>query len=111
MPEPANKSECLSAYPVCALAERGRRDHGPGNSVRLCRKTECQRTLWNRDVNAAINILRLFLNWAEYRAKPPLFAGMPISTGDFNVPPEASACMLRGGMNSCGLSTSTLIAK
>ena len=27
------------------------------------------------------------------------------------VPPEASACMLWGGMSSCGLSTKTIIAK
>ncbi len=26
--------------------------------------------LWNRDVNAAINILRLFLDWVEGRTKP-----------------------------------------
>jgi len=29
--------------------------------------------LWNRDVNAAINILRLFLDWVEGRSKPPEF--------------------------------------
>ncbi|DBA74950.1 TPA: hypothetical protein ACH3X1_010296 [Trebouxia sp. C0004] len=56
------------------VTERGRRDHGPESySVRLCRNTECHRTLWNRDVNAAINILRLFLDWADGRAKPPEF--------------------------------------
>ncbi|KAL3141215.1 hypothetical protein ABBQ38_003554 [Trebouxia sp. C0009 RCD-2024] len=56
------------------VTERGRRDHGPESySVRLCRNTECHRTLWNRDVNAAVNILRLFLDWAEGRAKPPEF--------------------------------------
>ena len=54
------------------LAERGCADHGPESySVRLCRNTERHRTLWNRDVNAAINILQLFLDWAEGRPKPP----------------------------------------
>ncbi|KAL3135720.1 hypothetical protein ABBQ38_006188 [Trebouxia sp. C0009 RCD-2024] len=56
------------------VTERGRRELGPESySVRLCRNTECHRTLWNRDVNAAVNILRLFLDWAEGRAKPPEF--------------------------------------
>ena len=56
------------------FAERGRRDHGPESySVRLCRNTECHRTLWNWDVNAAINILTLFLDWVEGRPKPPEF--------------------------------------
>ena len=56
------------------FAERGRRDYGPESySVRLCRNTECHRTLWNRDVNAAVNILKLFLDWVEGRPKPPEF--------------------------------------
>ncbi len=49
-----------------------RKDHGPESYiVRLCRNTESRRILWNRDVNAAINILRLFLDWVEGRSKPP----------------------------------------
>ncbi|KAA6418449.1 MAG: hypothetical protein FRX49_11609 [Trebouxia sp. A1-2] len=56
------------------VTERGRKDHGPESySVRLCRNTECRRILWNRDVNAAINILHLFLDWVEGRPKPPEF--------------------------------------
>ena len=58
----------------CTFAERGRRDRGPESySVRLCRNTECHRSLWNRDVNASATILRLFLDWAEGRPKPPEF--------------------------------------
>ena len=92
------------------FAERGRGDHGPESySMRLCRNTECHRTLWNRDVNAAVNILKLFLDWVEGRPKPPEFCRMRID-GNM-VPPEASACMLWGGMSSCGLSTKTIIAK
>ena len=56
-------------YLTCA--ERGSRDRGPYSySVRLCANTECARILWNRDVNAAINILGLFLDWVAGRAKP-----------------------------------------
>ena len=55
-------------------AERGCSDHGPNSySVRLCHNTACTRILWNRDVNAAINILRLFLDWVDGRAKPLQF--------------------------------------
>jgi transposase len=66
---------CSSKLTYARLsAERGRKDHGPESySVRLCRNTECRRILWNRDVNAAINILRLFLDWVEGRSKPPEF--------------------------------------
>ena len=58
--------------PTCGLsAERGRRDRGPNSySVRLCLNTACTRILWNRDVNAAINILRLFLDWVEESTEP-----------------------------------------
>ena len=56
------------------FADRGRRDHGPESySVRLCINTACTRILWNRDVSAAINILRLFLDWVEGRTKPSEF--------------------------------------
>ena len=66
----------------CFPSERGRREYAPENySVRLCRNTECHRTLWNRDVNAAIIIPRLFLDWA----KPPEFCRDAHCTGDVNV--------------------------
>ena len=59
---------------VVLPAERGRRDHSPKSySVRLCQNRECKRILWNRDVNAAINILRLFLDWVEGKQKPDQF--------------------------------------
>ena len=56
---------------VVGSAERGSRDRGPNSySVRLRLNTVCTRILWNRDVNAAINTLRLFLDWVEGRTKP-----------------------------------------
>ena len=65
---------CSSKLTYILSAERGRKDHGPESySVRLCRNTECRRILWNRDVNAAVNILHLFLDWVEGRPKPPEF--------------------------------------
>ena len=62
----------LKGADTCEVsAERGRRDRGLNSySVRLCLNTGCTRILWNRDVNAAINILRLFLDWVEGRTKP-----------------------------------------
>ena len=83
---------------LCLCAERGRRDHGTESySVRLCTNTECSRILWNRDVNAAINILRLFLARVNGQAKPPEFADLANEkSGQSKVPPEASACTLWG---------------
>ena len=46
------------------VAERGRRNGPESHAVRLCRHTECARMVWNRDVNAAINILDLALQYA-----------------------------------------------
>ena len=59
-----------SAYVV---AERGRRDGPESHAVRLCRHTECARMVWNRDVNAAINILDLALQYAYGLQKPQAF--------------------------------------
>ena len=64
----------LKSVNVERSACRGRSDRGPNSySVRLCHNTACTRILWNRDVNAAINILRLFLDWVDGRAKPLQF--------------------------------------
>ena len=68
--------KCIAVVDIAILccAERGDRDHDSESySVRLCTNTECARTLWNRDLNAAINILRLFLAWVNSEDKPAQF--------------------------------------
>ncbi|KAL3162962.1 hypothetical protein ABBQ32_009394 [Trebouxia sp. C0010 RCD-2024] len=69
---------CYQPMPGMGLGtdpnNRGRRDRGPRSyDVRLCTNTVCHRSLWHRDVNAAINMLRLFLIWAAGQARPPEF--------------------------------------
>ena len=57
-----------------ATGPRGKKDRDLHSySVRLCTSIECLRTLWNRDVNAAINILKLFLIWASGLPHPSEF--------------------------------------
>ena len=48
---------------------RRQRDYG----VRLCNNTECNRMIWNRDVNGSINILNLLLSWMRGDSKPVAF--------------------------------------
>ena len=43
------------------------------HSVRRCKSTNCPRTLWNRDVNAALNILHIFLHETFHSARPVVF--------------------------------------
>ena len=42
-------------------------------AVRLCQNTVCLRTVWNRNVNAAINMLNLAIAFAEGKVKPEAF--------------------------------------
>ena len=44
------------------------------HSVRRCVTANCQRTLWNRDINAALNILHIFLYEAFYGERPEVFS-------------------------------------
>ncbi|KAL3131781.1 hypothetical protein ABBQ38_007499 [Trebouxia sp. C0009 RCD-2024] len=74
-------AKCCACYqPMSGMGlgtdpnNHGRRDRGPRSyDVRLCTNTVCHRSLWHRDVNAAINMLRLFLIWAAGQARPPEF--------------------------------------
>jgi hypothetical protein len=42
-------------------------------SVRRCINNDCNRTFWNRDTNAALNILHLFLCLAQNKERPGPF--------------------------------------
>ena len=44
------------------------------HSVRRCVTANCPRTLWNRDINAALNILHIFLYEASYGERPKVFS-------------------------------------
>jgi hypothetical protein len=48
--------------------------------VRRCINSACPRTLWNRDVNAAVNILRLFLHQVKGEGRPEPFTRNKNST-------------------------------
>ena len=41
--------------------------------MRLCTNTECYRTHWNLDTNAAIAMLVLFMHWAAGMDKPAAY--------------------------------------
>ena len=41
--------------------------------IRLCESRECFRTLWQRDINAAISILGILAAWLDGRPKPAAF--------------------------------------
>eukprot|EP00835_Amoeboradix_gromovi_P000901 NODE_34_length_31639_cov_0.254375.p7 type:complete len:345 gc:universal NODE_34_length_31639_cov_0.254375:12141-11107(-) len=43
------------------------------HSVRRCKTTNCPRTLWNRDINAALNILHIFLHETLHGKRPVVF--------------------------------------
>ena len=58
---------------MCCFVDRGPRDGPVSRNVRLCNNTVCSRTCWNRDVNAAINLLRLFRSWQMGQPRPPEF--------------------------------------
>ncbi len=114
---------CSSKLSASLSAERGRKDHGPESySVRLCRNTECRRILLNRDVNAAINILHLFLDGSKADRSHqnsvelgsdlclikhrfcPSIPGDSIHRTGMVCQPEVSACMLWGShMNNIGI--------
>jgi hypothetical protein len=38
--------------------------------LRVCQNNECPRRIWDRNVSAAINILNLFVNYAEGKPRP-----------------------------------------
>ncbi len=54
-------------------AESDERRHQRDFGVRLCNDTECNRAMWNRDVNASANILNLLLAWTRGEDKPAAF--------------------------------------
>ena len=56
-----------------SAAEQGGGRRSESYAVRLCQNTECLRTVWNRDVNAAINMLNLAIAFAEGKVKPEAF--------------------------------------
>ena len=43
------------------------------HSVRRCKTTNCPRTPWNRDINAALNILHIFIHETLHSARPVVF--------------------------------------
>ena len=43
------------------------------HAVRLCKSPQCPRMVWNRDVNASINMLHLLLAFAQGEDKPAHF--------------------------------------
>ena len=51
----------------------GADDSGAIHAVRRCLNTECSRTVWNRDVNAALNIHFVFVAEALHGARPVAF--------------------------------------
>ena len=55
------------------LADNEKRRRQRNYGVRLCNNTECNRKIWNRDVNASINILNLLLSWTRGDSKPVAF--------------------------------------
>ena len=55
------------------LAENEKRRRQRNYGVRLCNNTECNRMIWNRDVNGSINILNLLLSWLRGDSKPVAF--------------------------------------
>ena len=58
--------------PFSAAGQGGGR-RSESYTVRLCQNTECLRTVWNRDVNAAINMLSLAIEFADGNVKPEAF--------------------------------------
>ncbi|KAL3143517.1 hypothetical protein ABBQ38_002321 [Trebouxia sp. C0009 RCD-2024] len=63
----------MAGMPLPSI-ERCRNDGDYSYSVRLCSNRGCERMMWNRDVNAAINMLKLFLAWTSGADKPSAFA-------------------------------------
>ncbi|KAL3148147.1 hypothetical protein ABBQ38_014429 [Trebouxia sp. C0009 RCD-2024] len=63
----------MAGMPLPSI-ERCRNDGDHSYSVRLCSNRGCERMMWNRDVNAAINVLKLFLAWTSGADKPSAFA-------------------------------------
>ncbi len=63
---------------ACKTEMKGLRTVGSGDrgnySVRQCANTECNRNVWNRDVNAAINIINLYLYQAQGILRPLEFS-------------------------------------
>lgn len=63
------RKQICPVYNAESDKRRDQRDYG----VRLCSNTECIRTMWDRDVNAAINMLTLLTAWVRREAKPAPF--------------------------------------
>ena len=54
---------------LCSACHKEMHQHRLCFGVKRCINSDCSRGFWNRDVNAAINILNLFL-WAVAFGKP-----------------------------------------
>ena len=52
----------------------GENSCGAIHGVRRCVTANCQRTLWNRDTNAALNILHIFLHEVLHGIGPVVFS-------------------------------------
>lgn len=61
----------LAAYPH--QDENGRFDMKETRNVLHCATSDCNATFWDRDVNAAINMLRLLQNEVAGHPRPPQF--------------------------------------
>ena len=66
---------CMTAGPFPLLTVLLPRTGSEGRphasyTVKMCGNVDCCRTLWNRDVNAAINMLHIFVRWCKGLDRP-----------------------------------------
>lgn len=66
-----NLWSCAQTVPLTAVFCSAGRD--ASYAVRLCKNPQCPRMVWNRDVNASINMVQLMLAFAQGDDKPGPF--------------------------------------